>query len=199
MPVAELRGLLECLPDRVVVLLDEALREFADAEERDAALALAEEFPRLIVVRTFSKAWGLAGLRVGYAIGGEGAQPVLARLEPDLGVNELGHAGALEALRHARGVVAERIRTVAGERARLARELVELGVDVAPSQANFVWLAVEGVGGAELARRLERHAVLVAPGGPLGDPARVRAAVQRPGAGDRLLRALRAELGSPGS
>jgi histidinol-phosphate aminotransferase len=199
MPVGELRELLEGVPDRVVVLLDEALRDFVDAEERDAALALAEEFPRLIVVRTFSKAWGLAGLRVGYAIGGEGAAPVLARLEPELGPNELGHAGALEALRHARGVVAERIRTVAAERARLTGGLAALGVDVAPSQANVLWLAAEGIDGGELARRLARHAVLVAPGGPLGDPDRVRAAVQRGEASDRLLRALRAELGDPAS
>ena len=60
-PVDELRSLLEALPERVVVLLDEALRDFVDAEERDAALALVEEFPRLLVFRTFSKAWGLAG------------------------------------------------------------------------------------------------------------------------------------------
>ena len=194
MAVAELRELLGALPDRVVVLLDEALRDFADAEERDAALALTAQFPRLIVFRTFSKAWGLAGLRVGYAIGGDGAEPVLARLEPELGLNELGQAGALEALRHARGVVAERIRTVAAERARLWGELAALGVDASASQANFMWLAAPGIDGAELARRLERHAVIVAPGGPLGDPARVRAAIHRAEASDRLLRALRAEL-----
>jgi len=146
MAVAELRELLAALPDRVVVLLDEALRDFADAEERDAALALTAQFPRLIVFRTFSKAWGLAGLRVGYAIGGDGAEPVLARLEPELGLNELGQAGALEALRHARGVVAERIRTVAAERARLCGELAALGVDASASQANFMSASSAAVG-----------------------------------------------------
>ena len=119
--VDELRSLLEALPERVVVLLDEALRDFVDAEERDAALALVDEFPRLLVFRTFSKAWGLAGLRVGYAVGGPGAEPLLEQLEPELGLNELAQAGALEALRHAGGVVAGRAAMVAAERARLTR------------------------------------------------------------------------------
>ena len=115
--VDELRALLEALPERVVVLLDEALRDFVDAEQRDAALALVDEFPRLLVFRTFSKAWGLAGLRVGYAVGGPGAEPLLEQLEPELGLNELAQAGALEALRHAerRG---GRPRGAGGRRAR---------------------------------------------------------------------------------
>ena len=68
---------------------------------RDAALALLADHPRLLVFRTFSKAWGLAGLRCGYAVGGPGAEPLLAQLEPELGLNELAQAGALEALRTA--------------------------------------------------------------------------------------------------
>jgi histidinol-phosphate aminotransferase len=188
--VDELRALLRALPERVVVLLDEALRDFVDAEERDAALALVDEFPRLLVFRTFSKAWGLAGLRVGYAVGGPGAEPLLAQLEPELGVNELAQAGALEALRHAAGVVAGRAATVAAERARLLEALRTREIDVSPSQANVLWLRALGVEGAELAHRLERHGILVAVGGPLGDGARVRVSIQGREAGDRLLRAL---------
>jgi histidinol-phosphate aminotransferase len=191
----ELRSLLGALPERVVVLLDEALRDFVDAEERDAALTLTADFPRLLVFRTFSKAWGLAGLRVGYAVGGPGAEPLLEQLEPELGVDELAQAGALEALRHADGVVAGRAAVVAAERARLLEPLRALGVDVAPSQANVLWLRARGIDGAELARRLDRHGVIVAPGGALGDAERVRVTVQRPEAGDRLLRALELALG----
>jgi histidinol-phosphate aminotransferase len=190
MTVDDLRALLRGLPERVVVLLDEALRDFVDAEERDAALALVDEFPRLLVFRTFSKAWGLAGLRVGYAVGGAGAEELLAQLEPELGLNELAQAGALEALRHASGVVAGRVATVAAERARLLETLRARHIDVAPSQANVLWLRAPGVDGAELAHRLERHGVLVANGGPLGDAARVRASIHGRHAGDRLLRAL---------
>src|SRR6195952_1502429 len=88
--VAELTRLLEALPERVVVLLDEALRDYADAEPLDATLALLERFPRLLIFRTFSKAWGLAGLRCGYALGGPGAEPLLEQLAPAPGGNELG-------------------------------------------------------------------------------------------------------------
>jgi histidinol-phosphate aminotransferase len=188
--VDALRSLLAALPDRVVVLLDEALRDFVDAEERDAALGLVDEFPRLLVFRTFSKAWGLAGLRVGYAIGGPGAEALLEQLEPELGLNELAQAGALEALRHAGPVVAGRAAMVAAERTRLTAAARDLGVHVTPSQANVLWLRAQPIDGGALARRLERHGVIVAPGGPLGDSACVRASIQRPEAGERLLRAL---------
>jgi histidinol-phosphate aminotransferase len=86
---------------------------------------------------------------------------------------------------------------VAGERERLLEAVRGLGLDVSPSQANVLWLAAPGVGGAELAHRLERHGVLVAPGGPLGDDARVRVSIHRRASGDRLLRAL--ELSRPAS
>ena len=98
-PVFELQRLIEEIPPEVAVLLDEALVEFVDAQPRDASLALLEQHPRLFVFRTFSKAWGLAGLRVGYAIGGPGSQDLMAELQPDLGVSEVSQAGALEALR----------------------------------------------------------------------------------------------------
>ena len=79
---------------------------------------------------------------------------------------------------------------VAAQRTRRSDAVPDLGLHVTPSQANMLWLRAERVDGGELARRLERHGVIVAAGGPLGDGACVRAAVQRPEAGDRLLRAL---------
>jgi len=185
-----LRELLRALPERVVVLLDEALRDFVDAEPRDATLALVEDHPRLLVFRTFSKAWGLAGLRCGYAVGGPGAEPLLEQLAPELGLNELAQAGVLEALRTGETLVAGRAGAVAAERHRLTGALRELGVEVAPSQANVLWLRAEGVDGAELAHRLERQGVLVAQGGPLGGPAHVRASVRDQSAGNRLLTAV---------
>ena len=193
----DLAALLDELPERVVVLLDEALREFADAEPRDAALTLVAEHPRLLVFRTFSKAWGLAGLRCGYAVGGAGAEALLAQLEPELGLNELAQAGALEALRTAERVVGGRAAAVAGERARLAAAARGLGYDVVPSQANVLWIAAPGLDGADLYRRLERQGVIVAPGGALGDPARIRMTV--PPARDAADRALRALESAPGS
>ena len=99
LPTAELERLLDGLPEGVAVLLDESLVEFADAQPTNASLTLLEDHPRLLVFRSFSKAWGLAGLRVGYALGGPGSEDLLAELEPDLGVSEVSQAGALEALR----------------------------------------------------------------------------------------------------
>jgi histidinol-phosphate aminotransferase len=194
---SELRRLLETLPERVIVLLDEALVDFVDAQPVDAALALLEDFPRLLCFRSFSKAWGLAGLRVGYALGGPGSEPLLEQLVPELGVNELAQAGALEALRSTEHTVARRVERVRGERARLLMELRKRErIAVTPSQANFVWLEATGLEGAELARRLDRAGVRVAGGGPLGDPKHVRVAIHDGAATDRLLRALDGALTS---
>jgi histidinol-phosphate aminotransferase len=190
-PAPELRRLLEALPERVVVLLDEALVDFADAQPVDAALGLLEEFPRLICFRSFSKAWGLAGLRVGYALGGPGSEPLLESLAPELGVNELAQAGALEALRSTDRLVQRRVERVRSERARLVDELRSRDrITVTPSQANFVWLGAEGIAGADLARRLDRASVRVASGSVLGDQERIRVAVHDAAATDRFLRAL---------
>jgi len=195
LPVAELRRLLEGLPERVVVLLDEALRDFVTSEPVDAALTLLEEHPRLLVFRTFSKAWGLAGLRCGYAIGGEDSGPQLEQLEPELGFNELALAGALEAVRNHPDLAQHRAATIGAHRERLVAELSERAVDVAPSHANVLWLAAHDLAGAELSARLDRNGIVVRGGGVLGDPARVRITVPHL-AHDvgRLLRAIDAAL-----
>jgi histidinol-phosphate aminotransferase len=184
-----LRALLEALPERVVMLLDEALVEYAPA----SAAGLVETFPRLLVFRSFSKAWGLAGLRIGYAVGGPDSEPLLERLEPELGVNELAQAGALEALRATEGHVARRVEAVRAERERLAAELSTLGLAVAGSEANLLWIAADGFDGAGLAHALETRAkIRVAEGVRFGDPARIRVAVQDEAAGARLRDALAA-------
>ena len=194
LPVAEIRRLLDALPERVVVLLDEALRDFVDAEERDAALELCEDYPRLVVFRSFSKAWGLAGLRCGYAVGGPGAESLIDELGPPLGIGELAQAGVLEALRHGGKVIERRTRRVAAERERLIEGLGALPLELTPTQANIVWMAAPAMDGAELAARLGRQRVLVRAGGPLGDARHVRAAIQDKLATDRLLRELERAL-----
>jgi histidinol-phosphate aminotransferase len=193
----DLRALLQGLPERVVVLLDEALRDFVDAEELDATLGLLEEFPRLLLFRTFSKAWGLAGLRCGYALGGSGAEPLLEQLAPELGVNELAQAGAVEAVRTVSDAVRRRGATIASHRAVLAGALRERGLEAPASQANVLWLSAPGPhGGADLAAALQRSGVIVQPGTGVGAPDRVRITVpHRPEDVDRLLRALDAARG----
>lgn len=191
---AELERLLDGLPEHVAVLLDESLVEFVDAQPTDASLALLERYPRLLVFRSFSKAWGLAGLRCGYAIGPPGSERLLAELEPDLGVSEISQAGALESLRRCSEQVARRVRTIARERERLTAALRERQFEVADSQANFLWAAHPTLDGEELARRLERVGVIVAPGAALGEPRHIRIAIHDEASCTRLLAALERAL-----
>jgi histidinol-phosphate aminotransferase len=187
---AELSRLLEGLPEGVAVLLDESLIEFADAQPTDSSLELLERYPRLLVFRSFSKAWGLAGLRVGYALGGPGSEDLLAELEPDLGVSEISQAGALEALRSCSDLVAERVRLISVERASLTGALRERGFEVGDSQANFLWVAHPSVDGGELVARLARAGVLVAGGDALGESRHVRIGLRDAACSERLLGAL---------
>jgi histidinol-phosphate aminotransferase len=186
----ELERLLGSLPEGVAVLLDESLVDFADAQPSDSSLALLESNPRLLVFRSFSKAWGLAGLRIGYAVGGPGSENLLAELEPDLGVSEVSQAGAMEALRTCSELIERRVRAICVERPRMIEALRAQGFQVSDSQANFVWAAHPAVEGAELAARLARAGVLVAAGDALGEPQHVRIAIHSSAATDRLLDAV---------
>jgi len=191
-----LSGLLDALPERVIVLLDEALRDYVDAEPVGATLPLLERHPRLLTFRTFSKAWGLAGLRCGYVVGGPESEALLERLAPELGVNELAQAGALEALRSMEPTVQRRAALIGAARSELTGELQTRGMSVALSQANLLWASAPGIDGAELSARLQRSGVTVAPGGQLGDGSHVRITVpHRAVDNDRLLRVLDASLG----
>ncbi len=186
----DLLRVLDGLPDTVAVLLDEALVEFADAQPRDASLELLEDHPRLLVFRSFSKAWGLAGLRVGYALCGPGAEELLAALQPDLGVSEISQMGALEALRSCSDLLEKNVREIAQERPLLTQALRSRGFEVTDSQANFLWAAHSSLQGGELAARLARAGVLIAAGDALGEPRHVRIAIRGPSASQRLLNAI---------
>jgi len=146
------------LPGNVVVLLDESLVEFSDAQPVNSSIELLAEHSRLFVFRSFSKAWGLAGLRVGYAIGGPGSEELLAELQPDLGVSEVSQAGALEALQSCTEIVTRRVSTIAHERATVTAGLREREFDVTDSQTNFVWAAHPAYAGRVCrARELQLH------------------------------------------
>ena len=186
----ELQRLLDGLPESVAVLLDESLVEFVDAQPVDTSLKLLEAYPRLLVFRSFSKAWGLAGLRVGYAIGSPRSQELLAELEPDLGVSEVSQAGALEALRTCSNLLDKHVETIREERPRLIAALRERGFDVAESQANFVWAAHPTLSAGQLAAHLEQAGILVTEGDALDEPRYVRIAIRKSAATARLLAAI---------
>ena len=184
----ELGSLLSSLPERVHVLLDEALVHFQDAEDMNACLRLVDAFPRLLVVRTFSKIYGLSGLRAGYAVSSDAR--LLAATAPVLGVNAMSQAAVEHALRNGDAEIERRRRAVARERHFLTERLQELGVDVTESQANFLWIRVRDLSGDELANALRKQGVIVAPGGPLGEDHHIRAAIRNEAASTRLLRAI---------
>jgi len=176
----------------VAVVVDEALADFADAEPGVTTLDLLDDHPRLVVVRTLSKAYGLAGLRCGWALGGPDSEGLLARLAPPLGLPSPVQAGALDAVRKLEGQVAQRRAAVTRERARIREALHDMPYDAPASQANVLWVRLPGVAGEELTARLRAGGVLVRPGTQVGDDQRVRITVPgRPGATDRLLEALR--------
>src|SRR5919202_4290968 len=150
-PAEGVAELARALPEHVHLLVDEAYVEFQDVEPRDAVLGLVDAFPRLVVFRTFSKIYGLSGLRAGYAVGSPAAASLLSSISPTLGINVLTQAGITYALEMGEREIDRRRELVVGQRARLLRELHELPVDAPDSQANFVWLHAAGLTGAQLA------------------------------------------------
>jgi histidinol-phosphate aminotransferase len=184
--------LIGSLPEHVHVLLDEAYIQFQDVEDEDACLRLVDAFPRLLVFRTFSKIYGLSGLRAGYVVGSTAAADVLSALAPALGISVLTQAGLAQALKIGDAEIARRRALVIEQRTRLLRALHDLPVDAPDSEANFVWLHASGLTGAQLTGALEKAGVIVAPGGPLGADDHVRASIRGAAATDRLLAALAA-------
>jgi histidinol-phosphate aminotransferase len=190
LPSQEVAALASQLPEQVTLLVDEAYVQFQSVEPEDAVLRLVDTFPRLVVYRTFSKIWGLSGLRGGYAVAAPAAAELLGAIAPVLGVNAMTQAALQHALQIGDPEIARRRALVIEQRVRVLGALHDLPVDAPPSEANFVWLHAAGLTGAQLAGRLERHGVRVAPGGPLGADDHVRTAIRGAAGTERLLGAL---------
>jgi histidinol-phosphate aminotransferase len=182
---AELERFLDAVPASTLVVLDEAYREFVTDPDVPDGIELMRGRPNVAVLRTFSKAWGLAGLRVGYLVAEDPAvaEAVRKTLVP-FSVSSLAQAAAVAALASEEEVRA-RCAAVVAERDRLTTALRERGLDVADSQANFVWLPV-GEQAAELASALEARAVITRPFAGEG----VRVTVGSPEEDDVFLAAL---------
>lgn len=137
----ELVAFLREVPADVVVALDEAYFEYMrlDAEHDYDALELRKEFPNLVVLRTFSKAYGLAGLRVGYAVADPAIITALGKAHLPFSINSVAQAAAVACLKADDELLA-RTGAVVAERARVTETLRALGFRVPASQANFVWL-----------------------------------------------------------
>jgi histidinol-phosphate aminotransferase len=141
---ADVAGFIDSIPQRTLVVVDEAYFEYVTASDYRSALGLALERPNVIVLRTFSKIYSLASLRVGYAIGQPSTLADLRRAQAPFTVNGLAQVAALTAVQYPNRV-AERAEFNAVERGRVERALKERQVEYVPSQANFVYLHPDGI------------------------------------------------------
>ncbi len=143
----ELTEFLDLIDTRIVVILDEAYIEFAPSDQRIDTAALLATYPNVVVVRTFSKAFGLAGLRVGYAVAAPQLAARIAHWQVPYGINNLAEI-AVHACYAAEAELNERIRAITGERDRLSAALRRFGYDVPDSSANHVFLPLRDIGHA---------------------------------------------------
>jgi histidinol-phosphate aminotransferase len=157
----DLQAFLSGIRPDCLVVLDEAYREFATAPDFPDGLDMLAAHDNVVVLRTFSKAYGLAALRVGYAIGEPGVIAVLRKVAMPFRVNGLAQVAALASLgTDAQSEMRARVDDVVSERDRVTRELRELGLEIPRSEANFVWLDLPDAA-TELGRLSEQHGVVL--------------------------------------
>jgi histidinol-phosphate aminotransferase len=177
----ELERLLAAVPADVLVALDEAYHEFVSDPAAADGTELIDTYPNLVVLRTFSKAYRLAALRVGYAIGSPEVATALRKVCSPFSVNSVAQAAAIAALDDAANLLAG-CAGVISERVRVRDVLVGHGYTVPPTQSNFVWLAL-GEQTAPFATHCLEHRVVVRPFHPDG----VRVTVSTPEENDAFL------------
>jgi histidinol-phosphate aminotransferase len=177
--------LLRDVPPEVIIVMDEAYLEYADAPDYPDSIALRGLRERLVVLRTFSKIYGLAALRVGYAVGPEHLIDYMNRLRNPFNVGTLGQVAAMAALDDHQHVASSRELNRC-ERARLTMALREMGFQVAPSQANFLFVDVARPG-RDVYEKLLQKGVIVRVFGP---STFLRITVGKPDENTRMLAAL---------
>jgi histidinol-phosphate aminotransferase len=187
----------EHVPDHVLTVLDEAYFEYVDHPDYpDGIEEYAKAGRRVLVLRTFSKIYGLAGLRVGYGVGPEEVVSAIAKVRNAFDVSQLAQDAALASLGHNAEVARRRAATASG-RAELERVLAGAGLrTAAPAVANFVYAEVGGDARA-LFERLLREGIIVRPLGPFGAPEAIRVTVGTDSEHEFLAAALARVLPTP--
>jgi histidinol-phosphate aminotransferase len=142
-PIAAVERFLARIPSDAVVLLDEAYIEFVASQHRIDGPELIHRFPNVVVLRTFSKAYGLAGLRIGYGFAAPELANMLWTMQMPFGMSNVS-AAAVAASYDAEDQLRQRIRRITAERNRLRRSLMAMGVYSTDSHANFVYLPPRG-------------------------------------------------------
>ncbi len=192
LPAAEVAAFCARVPDHVTIVLDEAYIEFQTVDDPDATVDLLAEFPNLVALRTFSKIYGLAGLRVGFALGSAKFRAAVDAVRQPFSVNALAQAAAAEAVLH-QDDVERRVERTLIERVRVEDGLRELGLITAETQTNFSWIDLGEAAEQEVVAALTEQSIAVRPGTPLGDPGHIRVSYGTPAENERFLAAI-AEL-----
>ena len=185
----ELEEFLDALPAHVLPVIDEAYFEYLPEGSHDGVAMLRDGRP-LVVMRTFSKAYGLAGLRVGWMAGPADLIAALTPVRNAFDVNALAQAAALASLGDAAEHLPPRIAMAREGRARLTDGLRALGLDPLPSEANFVFVEVGEERTRALDAALTARGVIVRPAGAFGAPGALRITVGTPEQVDRALAAM---------
>lgn len=189
----DLEMILDSLPGDVLLVWDEAYMEYVDDPDYPDSLSYLERYPNLIVLRTFSKCYGLAGLRVGYGVADPAVITYLEKVRPPFNVNRLAQVAATAALDDRAHLERSR-RTNAEGKAYLARELGAIGFEVVPTQANFMLVRFDRVVG-ELAAALLERGIIVRDGAALGYPGHIRLTVGTPEQNEAVVAAVRGIAG----
>jgi histidinol-phosphate aminotransferase len=198
LPLDEIAAFIATVPRHVAIILDEAYCEFNTLDDPDASLDLLAKHPNLVLLRTFSKVYGLCGLRVGFALcGSEDFVRAVNQVRQPFFCNSAAQAAAIEALRH-QDAVAERVERAVIARVELEEELRAMGIEPAESQANFAWFDLPVPDGEEatdveaaVVRGLAERGVIVRAGGALGRRGALRVTYGTPAQNKRFVEALR--------
>lgn len=187
-----LHGFLSALPDNILVVLDEAYNEYLPVECRYDSVSWLREFPNLIVSRTFSKAYGLASLRVGYALGDAQVMDMINRVRQPFNVNSMAQAAAVEALQDLDFVRRTFDLNLRGMR-QITAGLCGLGLEYIPSYGNFVSFRIADA--AQVYRRLLESGVIVRPIANYAMPDYLRVSIGLETENEKFLTALKKILG----
>jgi len=193
----EVKSFLQALPGDIVVVLDEAYIEFVTDRDVADGLELLGDYPRLIVLRTFSKLYGLAGLRVGYGFSSPEIIDYMNRVRQPFNVNLLAQAAATAALDD-KAFVADTLKVVREGLEYLFAGLKELGIEYRPTQTNF-FLIKSPLGGKKTYELMLREGVIIRSMESFGLKDYIRINVGLPEENERFIRALKKVLaGNPG-
>jgi histidinol-phosphate aminotransferase len=190
LPIDAIDAFVGSLPRHVAVLLDEAYVEFSTLQDPDESLPLIAKHPNLVLLRTFSKVYGLCGLRVGYSLAGaDDFRHAVDIVRQPFSVNALALAAATEALEH-QDEVASRVERTAIERLHMEEELGERGLETTDSEANFSWVSLGDRDEAAVLEGLAKRGVIVRGGAALGSEGHFRVTYGTRTENDRFLAAL---------